>query len=218
MKKTILLFSLSTIICSNTFAQVTKGSLLLGGDLSAYTQKQEIVSGTEYKSNGFLFSPLIGVATKNNLVQGGYLQIGFTSIENTANPGKSKTSNFGFGYFIRRYAVIKNNFYGFIQGNAGAGYYKNSYENTGSVSEYKQTTIGVNASPGLSLKVSKKLHLETGLREVASIGYQVNKNISTNPSNSDVLKSSQIYMSSSLNNFSTNLYFGFRLLLDKKTN
>lgn len=215
MKKTILLFTLSVIICSATSAQISKGALLLGGDLSAYTQKQEVVSGTEYKSNGFMFSPLIGVATKNNLVQGGYLQIGSSKIENNASPGKTKNNNLGVGYFIRKYGLIKNNFYGFIQGNAGVGFYKNSYKAPGSEGNYKQTTGGINVSPGLSLKVSKKLHIESGLREIASISYQVNKNSSTTATSSDVLKASQFSVSSSLNNFTSNLYFGFRLLLGK---
>ena len=216
MNKITLLFIATIIFSSNSFAQISKGAILLGGDLSGYIQKQEIVSGTEYKNKGFMFSPLIGIATKKNLVQGGYLQIGASNIENNNNPVDSKTNNLGAGYFIRKYSVIKNNFYGFIQGNAGVGYFKNSQEGNGNKSEYKQTNISVNISPGLSLKVSKKLHLETGLREVASINYQVNKAISTTQTSNDVLKASQVSISSSLNNFTSNLYFGFRLLLDKK--
>ncbi len=217
MKKFTFLSILFTLIFTGSLdAQIAKGSVLLGGDLSGYIQKQEVVSGTEYKSKGIFFSPLIGIATRANIVQGGYLQIGFSNIENNTTPGKSKTSNLGVGYFIRRYAVIKNNFYGFIQGNAGVGYYENNYKVTGSKSEYRQTTVGVNASPGLSLKISKKLHIESGLREVVSISYQVNKNVSTSATNNDILRSSQFSISSSLNNFTSNLYFGFRLLLSKK--
>jgi len=216
MKNFFLLIAALAFYFLNTDAQVSKDAILLGGDLSGYTQNQEAVSGIEYKNNSIVFSPLIGFATRQNLVQGGYLQIGITKIENTYNLGKTKTNNFGGGYFIRKYSVIKNNFYGFLQGNAGFSYYKNYYEDSTRNLEYKQTSIGIDLSPGLSFKVSKKLHLEAGLRQLASLNYQISKNNSSSPSNNDILSSKQLSFYSSLNNFTSNLYFGFRLLLDKK--
>lgn len=216
MKKIILLFMMSAMLHSVSFTQVSKSSLLLGGDLSIFIQEQKTSSGTANKNNGFSFSPLIGVATRQDIIQGGYLQIGSSKSTNNFSTAKTKTNNTGVGYFIRKYSSIKKIFSGFIQGNAGVGYSTSSFEIQTTKNKSKQTTIGINVSPGLSYKVSQKLHLEAGLKNITSISYQVTKNLIDNPGINDVLRSTQISISSSLNNFSTNLYFGFRLLLDRK--
>lgn len=201
---------------SAIFSQVSKGSLLFGGDLSFFIQEQKILSGTSGKNSGFNFSPLIGIATRNNIIHGGYLQIGYSKSSNIVSSTETKANNTGVGYFIRKYSIIKNNFSGFLQGNAGVGYITNNFEFQTTTNKSKQTTIGINISPGISYKVSQKLHLETGLRNIASISYQVTKNLFANPGVNDVLRSTQFSVSSSLNNFSTNLFLGFRLLIDRK--
>lgn len=216
MKKIILLFMMSVMLHLASFTQVSKGSLLLGGDLSIFIQEQKTLSGTANKNDGFSFSPLIGVATRQDIIQGGYLQIGSSKSTNNFSSAKTKTNNTGVGYFIRKYSIIKNNFSGFIQGNAGIGYSTSSFEIQTAINKSKQTSVGINVSPGLSYKVSQKLHLEAGLKNIASVSYQVTKNLIDNPGINDVLRSTQVSLSSSLNNFSTNLYFGFRLLLDRK--
>ncbi len=216
MKKTILLLLLSVPFHSTIFSQVSSGSLLLGGDFSFFVQEQKTASGTSGKNNGFNFSPLIGVATRTNIIQGGYLRIGSSKNTNSVSTAVTKTNITGAGYFIRKYGVIKNNFSGFIQGNAGVGYSTNSFEFQNTLNKSKQTSVGINISPGLSYKVSQKLQLEAGLNNIANISYQVTKNLITNPGVNDVVRSTQVSVSSSLNNFSSNLYFGFRLLLAKK--
>jgi hypothetical protein len=216
MKKFYFLSVLSLMINMLSFGQISKGSVLLGGDFSTFIQEQKTSSGNANKNNGFSFSPLIGVATRQNIIQGGYLRIGSTKSTNNFSSAVTKTTNTGVGYFIRKYGIIKNNFSGFIQGNAGVGYSTNSFELQNSVNKSRQTSIGINVSPGLSYKISQKLHLESGLNNIANISYQVTKNLFANPGINDVLRSTQVSISSSLNNFSTNLYFGFRLLLDKK--
>jgi hypothetical protein len=216
MKKKYLLI---LALCIGSYAlqgQISKESILIGGDFSVYHIDQEAVSGTEYKSNGIVFSPLIGVATRQNIIQGGYLQVWYSKNNYNINPGTTKTSNIGGGYFIRKYTVIKNNFYGFIQANAGVTYFKNKVEQNSGSSESTQASIGIFLVPGLSYRISKKLHLEAGLREIAGIGYSVIKNNSTGQSGNDISEVNQIYFNSSLDNFNANLYFGFRLLLDKK--
>lgn len=216
MKKIILLFATVAFHYSNIDAQISKGAILLGGDLSGYLQNQEVVSGVQYKNNGFMFSPLVGIATRQNLVQGGFLQIGVTSNKNDSSSDKGKTNNLGAGYFIRKYSVIKNNFYGFVQGNAGISYYKNKYEYSTGKTENSQKGISLDLSPGLSFKVSRKLHLETGLRQLVSLSYLTGETKTSNQTPGDVQHFKQLSFYSSLNNFTSGLYFGFRLLLDKK--
>lgn len=216
MKKFYFLSAFSLLINMLSFGQITKGSVLLGGDLSIFIQEQKTASGTASKNNGFNFSPLIGVATRQDIIQGGYLQIGSSKVTNNISTAVTKNNSTGIGYFIRKYSLIKNNFSGFIQGNAGVGYSTSSFEIQNNRNKSKQTSVGINVSPGLSYKVSQKLHLESGLRNIASISYQVTKNLIDNPGVNDVLRSTQLSVSSSLNNFSSNLFFGFRLILAKK--
>jgi hypothetical protein len=217
MKK---LFTLSLFIylTFSSSAQISKGSLLLGGDFSAFTQTQK-QNLQKNNNNGVYFSPLIGKAVKNNLIKGVYLQLGYRTNENISNQlsNKTKNSDYGAGIFIRKYSGINNNFYGFLQGNLGFSYNKNKNESATTLNENKQRFVGVNLSPGLSYKVSGKLHLEAGLREIASLGYSVMKSRNVVSTTSSDSKTNSFSVSTSLNNFSSNLYFGFRLLLAGKS-
>lgn len=217
MKKLFALF-LFIYISFSSSAQISKGSLLLGGDFSLFTEKQK-QGIQENNTNGVNFSPLIGTAVKNNLIKGVYMQLGYRNNENINSQfvNKTKNSNYGAGIFLRKYSSIKNNFYGFLQGNLGFSYSKNKNENSTSFYEGKQTSVGVNMSPGLSYKVSKKLHIEAGLREIASMGYSVTKNRNVVSTTSSDSKTNSFSVSTSLNNFSSNIYFGFRLLLSGKS-
>lgn len=216
MKK-ILLISTTFYISIISSSQLSKGTQLFGGDLWGFYQRLELNSGAEYANKGFFISPMFGVATRQNFIQGAYVQIGFTDYQINSNSGQQNSNNLGVGYFLRKYSVIKNNFYGFLQVNGGVVHQRTTYEYPGSENSYRQTVIGVDLSPGLSYKLSKKLHLETGLRQIASISYQVSKNISINQNITETGRSKQVSIASSLDNFSSNLFFGFRLLLEKRT-
>ena len=204
----------SVTVCS--LAQITKGSFLLGGDLSSFSEKQ-INNGIENKISGFHISPFVGKAIKDNLFFGGYFNLGLTDNDGNNGSVKIKGNNYGAGLFLRKYSVIKNNFYGFLQGNVGVNYYKEegSFSNNSS-SEFKRTLVMVALSPGLSYKISKKLHLESGLREMISLGYSTQKNFNNSSGSINTSKNNRLYFSSNINNFTSNLYFGFRLILDKK--
>ena len=67
MKKYLLSSVILFSIFSGLSAQISKGSVLLGGDLSASTAKQK--SGVNESNNsGFSVSPLIGKAIKENFI------------------------------------------------------------------------------------------------------------------------------------------------------
>jgi hypothetical protein len=168
MRKTFLLLVIISVSLTSVFAQIHKGTLLLGGDFSASTSKQKFGTN-EYKNSGITFSPLAGKAVKDNLFIGIFASLGYSKNENTPVFSKGSSNSYGAGLFIRKYGVIKNNLYGFLQGNLGFNYAKSGNEQTGFSSESKQTSAGINISPGLSYKISKKIHLEAGLRDLAAL-------------------------------------------------
>ncbi len=215
MKKYLLTSVISFSILSGLFGQISKGSVLLGGDFSASTAKQK--SGvTESSNSGFSVSPLIGKAIKENFIVGGSLRVGYGKNKTTTN-NSNVNNSYGVGVFVRKYKNFKGNVYGFLQGGADAGTEKTKYsQNNSLINTNNVIRAGISLTPGISFKVSNKLHLETGLREVASLTYQHQKinDMNNNVNNESVSNSFSVY--SSLNNFTSGLYFGFRLLLNKK--
>lgn len=218
MRKTLLLLVVSFIFITSAFSQITKGSLLLGGDLSASTNKQEF-GPNESKNRGITFSPIIGKAIKENLFIGGLLRVGYSKSENISNSSSSTVTgnNYGAGVFVRKYKNFKNNFYGFLQGNVEYGFEKmKSEQNNILTGENKNNRIGLNLSPGLSYKISEKLHIEAGLREIAAINYQKQTNKAFNQGSTSKSESNSFSFNTSLNNFNSSFFFGFRLLFAKK--
>lgn len=195
-----------------TSAQINKGSLLLGGDFSAYTEGQEN-NNLKSKISGINISPLVGKSIKQNLVLGGYFTVGFTNNDGINGIVGFDENIFSVGSFIRKYGVISKNFFGFIHSNLGFTSDNTKFDNNGYL---KNKTVSLNVVPGISYKVSKKLHLESGLRDVFSMGYTSQKSKADNSGVINYSKSNTYFISSSLNNFTSNLYFGFRLLLSKK--
>jgi hypothetical protein len=212
MKKYLLTSVVLFSVLSGLFGQISKGSVLLGGDISVYSEKQ-VVNNSDYKVSGIYFSPLFGKAIKDNLFFGGFLSIGTSDNSGANNNTPYEDHNYGAGIFLRKYAVIYNNFYGFIQGTLGVTSSNQEYQNSSLI---KRKTVGLNFSPGISYKLSKKLHLETGFREVLSLGYSNERNESLNPILTYNGKSNRFFASSSISNFGSSLYFGFRLLMSKK--
>lgn len=192
-------------------AQIKKGSVFLGGDISAATQKTE-TGPTTSKQSVVTISPVFGKAIKDNMVLGADLLYGHYDYESTS---EQKVDIYGAGIFLRKYKPIgSSGFYIFLQGRAGYRLQKNEVDaNTPAVSVAKSHSVSLSIYPGLSYAVSKRLHLETGFNNLVSIAYSKDTQTSGNPVVSKS-QSSGFSISSSLNNVS-NLYLGFRVLLSK---
>src|SRR5215213_1376453 len=116
MKKSILLLSLSFYFFSSVNAQITKGSIFLGGDIGASTQKSESMSVLN-KQSGFSISPVVGKAIRENLVFGIELSYAFSKTQYTDQ--EQKINSYGSGIFLRKYKPIgKSGFYIFLHGRA----------------------------------------------------------------------------------------------------
>lgn len=214
MKKILLAVTVSVFACSAD-AQIKKGSIFLGGDIGGSTQTTKSGDITTNKQNGLNISPVFGKAIKENLVLGVNAGAGIYKNDDPSTPSDEyKTKSYGVGIFLRKYKNIgASGFYLFAQGGLGVGYYNEKQE--GGYTTYndlKRTSVGINAYPGISYAVSKKLHLETGFANLLSLGYfHETRKVATPIITS---KTNGFNISSSLNNISS-LYLGFRLLIGK---
>lgn len=216
MKKTLLaIIAVSLFVCSAN-AQIKKGSIFLGGDINGSAQKTKSGDITTNKQNSINISPVFGKAIKENLVLGVNAGFGIYDNEYSANYWDENTSSYNAGIFVRKYKNLgSSGFYLFVQGGLGGTYYKRKFQDSfpANFDETKRVTIGVNAYPGISYAVSKKLHLETAFNNLLSLNYNSEKRETGNPVT--VSKTKGFSVASSLNNATSYLHFGFRLLIGK---
>lgn len=217
MKKISPLFIFFVITAYTTSqAQIKKGSLFLGGDLSLSTINTKNADAENIsKQNGFNISPVAGIAVKDNLIAGVSLNAGFSENKNPYQ-APQKGNLFGAGVFARHYKNIgKSGFYVFVQNGLGATYENQRYQKTTNVNSDSKNVKTFSASlsvyPGLSYAVSRKLHLETGFNNLLSLNYSNSKNAYWN---APATKTNRFYLGTSLNNLSS-LYVGFRVLIGK---
>ncbi len=216
MRTTILI--LSFIFIGGTLnAQITKGSKLIGGNLTLGSSKGE--SGTQpnnTKSSSFYFHPSFGVAVKENLIvgiKGGY---GHTLNKNQSgqSEGKQKSNSYSAGMFVRKYKQLgKSDFYLF--GDAGLNYqHINNIQEIDRVetSNTKDHRLGIAITPGLSYAVNKRLHLELSVGDLFSAGFSKYKE--TNPT-ANRYKTNSTFVSTNISNITNSLSFGLRFLLAK---
>ena len=209
------IITVSIFVCSAS-AQIKKGSVFLGGDISGSTQKAKSGDVTTNKQNGINISPVFGKAIKDNLILGVNAGFGIYNNEYPVNNWEENTSSYNAGIFVRKYKnLASSGFYLFVQGGFGGIYFKQKLKSSSPVDfdETKRVTVGINAYPGISYAVSKKLHLETGFNNLLSLNYFNEKRETGSPVTTS--KTNGFNIASSLNNATSSLYLGFRLLIGK---
>jgi hypothetical protein len=221
MKAKLLLAAILVCGILSSYAQknIPKGSLLIGGNFSFASNNFKNENNVETKSNAFTISPSCGIAVKDNLMIG--LNFGYSFYKNSYYSNypyydSSRVHSFNYGIFARKYKPLKNNFYLFLQGNLGGFNSKRDLENT-TTRDYYEKQVGVNMSvtPGISYAINSKLQIETGFSDIFGIGYSKIEN-KDNLAYTGVRKESRFNAFTTLNNFSSQIYFGFRLLIQKK--
>jgi hypothetical protein len=220
MRRSLLFTLLLSVFFISAKSQITKGSILLGGDLRAGTTKNKFVgTPSEGKRNELYFSPVFGRAIKENLVVGVNISLGLINQKNEDGSvfAKNTTNMYGAGVFVRRYKQLsKSDFYLF--GQLGLNGYVSRSKYVSNVStELRQTDglfIDVNLSPGVVYAVSKRFHLECSLPGLASIGYQHNKTKTGDPLLTTT-ENSSFNIGTSLGNVQPGIALGFRFFLTK---
>jgi hypothetical protein len=181
MKK-VLLFAIIALLSSSILkAQISQGSVLLGGGVNISNTKYEndnLPIADKTHDNNTSINPAIGIAIKDNLVFGIALNYGHS--ENTTNSSpmqirKIKYNAYGAGVFLRKYLPLGKNFYLFGQGDLN---YTNNKQSDNYIpsSGFSATQKGWNSSlsfsPGISYALTKKFHLETSLSNLLALRYE----------------------------------------------
>jgi hypothetical protein len=209
MKKFTFLSILSICICSVSFSQINKGSVLLGGGVGISSNKVEDADPAK-KSNYLSITPTAGIAIRQNTVAG--LQLTYWDVNDNiySAPQKDERTGYGAEVFLRKYVTLGKGFYLFGQG--GIQYNHSSYTNTYPNYENKQKgwSIGFNLYPGISYAVSQKFHLEAGLAQLADLSYSKTKYINQGQTE----KRSGINFDAKTSSLS-NINIGFRVFLSK---
>lgn len=215
MKKVLLFSAILLGLASVSNAQISKGSVLLGGGISAFSSKSEN-SNAENKSHGFSFRPSLGFVIKENHVLGftiGYGR-GKTKYENPTRT--SKDNSYSAGVYYRKYLPLSKSFYLF--GEAGFGYYSSKTEDEAATQGYKntqeQTNTGLSLFPGITYAVGKRFHLEASLNNLVTLYYNKTESKQIQPGN--VSKNENKGLSMNVNvSSSAPITLGFRFIIGK---
>lgn len=212
MKK-ITLFSLGLVLLSFVSnAQISKGSILLGGGLSLSSSKPD---NNTYKSTGFTISPSAGIAIKENKVLGLQLSYGHSNFDNNNNPGDGHSNSYGASVFLRNYLSVAKNLYLFGQGQAGFGYNKSeTIESINSTNTREQLNTSISLFPGLSYALTKRFQLEVFMSNLVQAGYSSDKSTLTSGGFTTSGRSQSLSFNINANPF-TDLGLGFRIILGK---
>ncbi len=215
MQKRILPAIFIITVTTTVNAQIKKGALLLGGQLSFSSQKSENASPgqTGSSSNYFTISPAFGKAVKENLLVGA--DIAFSHGENQLSAVQEQVSNtYGAGFFIRKYKELGKVFYLFGQARVGGAHGQQVYADLTSpnnAATVKSLYLQLALYPGVSYTLSRKLQVEAGFNNLALIGYQHTKQTSPNGTN---FSNNTVTASSSLSSFAGPT-IGFQVLLNQ---
>jgi hypothetical protein len=204
----VLLLSFSFIAT----AQFNKGDVLLGGQLSYNSTKNEYISSL--KANNGNFTVSIGQAVKVNAVFGITLSYSPGSQKNNdPNNFYDNTINgYSAGIFYRLYRSLGKEFYFFGEGGANYTGSTSASINMAGVKISSGTSNGGNIyiMPGVAYRISKKFFLEVNIPNLFSVAYLNQKTMSNGISEtSDSFGTSASFTSNPL----SNIGIGFRLVL-----
>jgi hypothetical protein len=203
MKKEILLFSMTLLVASASFAQIDKKDILLGATFSYGNSNSP---GNISTSNSNLH-PKIGYAIGNNSVLN--LTLGYNHVKSEDANGNttSKNSSFTTGLTWQKFFPIKDKvgWYTDLYGTMSSGKYTQD-NGGGNINKTRTTGYGVGISPGLYYFPISSLLLSVNAGGM-SYGYSKYKSGSQPDGKSS--------------NFTVNLlnYFGFGIgfIINKKT-
>jgi len=201
MKRFLLLACTFISFATITQAQITKGSVLLGGGAS-YTKQKSEVGTSESDYNSIHITPAIGVAVNDK-----------SKPSTTAQ--KDESNGFSAGLFARRYAPLSKNF--FLFGDGGVQYSQSKREqifNTDQSRNSDTKTITVAVAPGIAYAISKRFHLEAYLNDLVNLSYTKNEIDDFTLGSKTTSKTKNFGLATNFNP-SSSLYIGFRVLLGK---
>lgn len=165
--RTLYFCLIISILCSSSIsAQITKGTVTIGGSLSYGTEKTENIPDSKIKYIGI--APAFGIAIKENLVAG--IDLEYMTIDG-ADQRIGTNDAKGAGVFLRKYWNIGKRFYAFGQIRAGVRWTEIS-SNIGLRMNTEEFNTNITLKPGLAFSLSKKVQLETVLLPLFTAQYR----------------------------------------------
>jgi hypothetical protein len=210
-KSTRLLFGI-LFLASCAEAQIKKGTLLLGGGISAGIGKQETNSGNG-KSDGINIYPAIGWAIRDNTVIG--IKGGYASNNQHVNQSTQFSDAYSAGLFLRRYLGLGKSFYLFGEASASYAHQKSKSAQTIDYG-FSNTSNGVSLDvfPGIAYAVNKKIHLELAFNNLVNFSFGKNRTEYYSTGVTSFSKSRYAQFSTNLNT-NAPLSVGFRFVFGK---
>ena len=210
MKKIFTLLSICLCFHGVTQAQISKGSIWLGGNLGFSTSKDE--DPDHSNSNSYYIYPSIGVSLRNNNVIG--LEFNFDRYHVVAKYDTVTIMGKGVGLFDRQYWTIIKRFYVFADLKANYTAVTQNYNSINSSQHSTGWIVGLSASPGISFSVTKWFFLESGFNDLFYVNYSKNQNTKTDQSGKSTYES---HAASGGVNFDNDSPFvlGVRFILNK---
>jgi len=165
----IATFIFFTVLTSK--AQVSKGDIIVGGNLGFTTGTQKDVDGNKNSTTNFSIQPSFGKVYKENKIIG--IIARYRYLGNGDN-SELNTNSYGAGIYLRQYKPLGKGFYVFVQEslNADFNHLKNFYGSPADIQDTKETNLYVTINPGFACDLSKRFQLELlFLNNLISAGY-----------------------------------------------
>jgi hypothetical protein len=215
LMKKMILFALASL-CLFSFsssAQITKGSVLLGGGISGGKNKSES-NNQEGSYSSISFYPAIGLAVKENTVVGLRLSYNHSKSEADNSPYKLEQNGYSAGIFYRKYMPLSKKFYLFGEGAAYYSHNGQEYIFPDIKSTQKTNSIGVNFYPGVAFAATRRIHLEVGLNNLVDLSYNRSETKNNSSVSTPSAKSSGFSFATNVSTAAP-LTVGFRFVLGK---
>jgi hypothetical protein len=215
-KLTMLCILLCALSAVNAQKNIPKGSMLLGGNIYFHSDTYKD-DATNNKSSGFGIAAAAGLAVKDNLFVGAGVNYSHAKYpySSVSSADSTRANYYGASIFVRKYKPLKSNFYIFLEGSAGATFGKVTLEKDRDRDFYqKSVSASLGVTPGISYAINSKMQVEMGFNSILGVNY-VSSKFHDNYSTQGEVKSSNFNAYTSINNFSSQIFFGFRFLLQK---
>ncbi len=215
--KILLTIAAFTFFVLTANAQIEKGTILLGGSINYYFDKNSqpfLYNNYDYKNEGVGANIQIGRAIKTNSFAGIILSYSHANSYTTAvspDSNFNKSSTLGAGVFYRKYKKLLKDFYFFAE--VSGQYQHGETKQAGSTNVYYNSKAASNGgtitfTPGISYGVCKNLQMELLMNGLVSTSYtHIRYNfISGTPPVTSYGKSNSFSINANLN---SNLLSGF---------
>ena len=213
MKKALYSTIVLCLMTASAQAQVTKGSVLLGGGINFGGTKTD---NSDLNEQHIVFiTPAAGIAVKENLVIGVEAVYGKTELTYNTPVYENDEKRLGGTLFLRKYYPLGKGFLVYEQGNLS---YLNqdatAISPTDSRTETSSNTVSVSIAPGLAYALSKKFHLELGFNNMVGLSYGKSEISNTNFGSQTTFKSKSFGVTTALSTAAP-LNLGFRFFLSR---